>query len=254
MSESGLLKNAKDSTEQSKKAEAKERIEMVLYEWKIEKEKGNNDFEGFFNQKSTENYIDGFEKNKEEGKYNIYKDSYVIVIDSNGNIVEDIQKSGPHHPTVSNIKITTDGTTEVADRTQGPGVKLQINFDSSIENGTIKSVTPAIPYTTNGTEKEVIFTIVGTVDGTDYNKTQKISIESKYKKRQYPELTADKLNVVLSTTENTTLEDSYINKIVIPAGFKIVSNSDTNNATTVDKGIIIEDATEMASNVIEWTT
>ena len=172
LSESGLLKNAKDSTEQSKKAEAKERIEMVLYEWKIEKEKGNNDFEGFFNQKSTENSIDGFEKNKEEGKYNIYKDSYVIVIDSNGNIVEDIQKSGPHHPTVSNIKITTDGTTEVADRTQGPGVKLQINFDSSIENGTIKSVTPAIPYTTNGTEKEVTFTIVGTVDGTDYNKTQ----------------------------------------------------------------------------------
>ena len=37
------------------------------------------------------------------------------------------------------------------------------------------------------------------------------------------------------------------NKIVVPAGFKIVSNADTNNATTVDKGIVIEDATSSAT-------
>ena len=54
---------------------------------------------------------------------------------------------------------------------------------------------------------------------------------------------SDNIGNVLSTTENTELEDAYGNKIVVPAGFKIVSNSDTNNATTVDKGIVIEDAT-----------
>ena len=54
-------------------------------------------------------------------------------------------------------------------------------------------------------------------------------------------------NKVLSTTENTELEDAYGNKIVVPAGFKIVSNSDTDNATTVDKGIVIEDATTGAT-------
>ena len=54
---------------------------------------------------------------------------------------------------------------------------------------------------------------------------------------------ADNIGSVLSTTENTELEDAYGNKIVVPAGFKIVSNSDTSNATTVDKGIVIEDAT-----------
>ena len=53
----------------------------------------------------------------------------------------------------------------------------------------------------------------------------------------------DNIGSVLSTTDNTELEDAYGNKIVVPAGFKIVSNSDTNNATTVDKGIVIEDAT-----------
>ena len=31
--------------------------------------------------------------------------------------------------------------------------------------------------------------------------------------------------------------------IVVPAGFKIVVDDTTNNATTVDKGIVIEDAT-----------
>ena len=49
---------------------------------------------------------------------------------------------------------------------------------------------------------------------------------------------ADNIGIVLSTTENTTLEDAYGNKIVVPAGFKI-----TNDATTVNEGIVIEDTT-----------
>ena len=43
---------------------------------------------------------------------------------------------------------------------------------------------------------------------------------------------------VLSTEKNTELVDEKGNKIVIPAGFKV-----TGDATTVDKGIVIEDAT-----------
>ena len=58
---------------------------------------------------------------------------------------------------------------------------------------------------------------------------------------------SDNIGNVLSTTDNTELEDAYGNKIVVPAGFKIVSNSDTNNVTTVDKGIVIEDATSAAT-------
>ena len=54
---------------------------------------------------------------------------------------------------------------------------------------------------------------------------------------------ADNLGTVLSTTDNTELQDAYGNKIVVPAGFKLVSNDDTSSAQTVDKGIVIEDAT-----------
>ncbi len=54
---------------------------------------------------------------------------------------------------------------------------------------------------------------------------------------------ADNIGSVISTTDNTELEDEYGNKIVVPAGFKIVSDSTTGNATTVNNGIVIEDAT-----------
>ena len=57
----------------------------------------------------------------------------------------------------------------------------------------------------------------------------------------------DNIGSVLSTTDNTELQDAYGNKIVVPAGFKIVSDSTTSNATTVDKGIVIEDATTGAT-------
>ena len=52
----------------------------------------------------------------------------------------------------------------------------------------------------------------------------------------------EKVGKVLSTTDNTELKDAKENKIVVPAEFKIV-----NGATTVDKGIVIEDVTETAT-------
>ena len=52
----------------------------------------------------------------------------------------------------------------------------------------------------------------------------------------------DNIDIVLSKTKNIELKDEKGNKIVVPAGFKI-----TNDATTVDKGIVIEDATETAT-------
>ena len=53
---------------------------------------------------------------------------------------------------------------------------------------------------------------------------------------------AMKYNDVLNEKDNTELKDAKNNKIVVPAGFKIVDG-----ATTVDKGIVIEDVTETAT-------
>ena len=54
-------------------------------------------------------------------------------------------------------------------------------------------------------------------------------------------ITSEKINKVLSETKNTNLKDEYGNKIVVPAGFKIKVDDDTNNATHVTEGIVIQD-------------
>ena len=66
--------------------------------------------------------------------------------------------------------------------------------------------------------------------------------EKELNKYTAQELTNDKVNKVLSETENTILKDVNGNIFTLPAGFKI-----TGDATTVDKGIIIEDSTSGAT-------
>ena len=56
-------------------------------------------------------------------------------------------------------------------------------------------------------------------------------------------LVNDKMNKVLSTKKNVKIEDEKGNIFVLPAGFKIVVDDTTDNAKTVDKGIVVEDAT-----------
>ena len=71
--------------------------------------------------------------------------------------------------------------------------------------------------------------------------------EKELNKYTAQELTEDKINKVLSETENIVLKDANGNIFTLPAGFKVVVNDDTGNAKTVDKGIVIEDATDAAT-------
>ena len=236
LTNTGIFGKAKDAQTKSALAEAKEKMTLLLNEWQMDHVTSTKTLETFLQEKVTDKTIEKYKK-LDNGNYEVYINGYVGVIDGEGNIVEEMQKAGPR-PTISNITIKSeDGTTDVADNSQKAGTKLQINFSSSIENGTIKSVTPAVPYTTNGTETEVTFTVVGTVDGKDYTIKKTVNVASKYKQRQYPAVEANK-----TYNENTTLQDAYLNKIVIPAGFKV-----TNDTINVAEGIVIEDATSGAT-------
>ena len=236
LTNTGIFGKAKGAQTKSALAEAKEKMTLLLNEWQMDHVTSTKTLETFLQEKVTDKTIEEYKK-LDNGNYEVYINGYVGVIDGEGNIVEEMQKAGPR-PTISNITIKSEeGTTDVADNSQKAGTKLQINFSSSMENGTIKAVTPAVPYTTNGTETEVTFTVVGAIDGKDYTIKKTVNVASKYKQRQYPAVEANK-----TYNENTTLQDAYLNKIVIPAGFKI-----TGDATTVDKGIVIEDATSGAT-------
>ena len=246
LTNTGIFGKAKDAQTKSALAEAKEKMTLLLNEWQMDHVTSTKTLETFLQEKVTDKTIEEYKK-LDNGNYEVYINGYVGVIDGEGNIVEEMQKAGPR-PTISNITIKSeDGTTDVADNSQKAGTKLQINFSSSIENGTIKSVTPAVPYTTNGTETEVTFTVVGTVDGTDYTIKKTVNVARKFK--QFEKLTLDKLNT--SFTENKTFQDPKGNIITVPTGFKIVSTNDTNSNTnavpTVDQGIVIEDATSGAT-------
>ena len=64
------------------------------------------------------------------------------------------------------------------------------------------------------------------------------------------------LNAVISTTDNTPLTDDFGNKIIVPAGFKIlVDNTTSYTADDIDvtKGIVVEDTqAETAGNQFVW--
>ena len=69
-----------------------------------------------------------------------------------------------------------------------------------------------------------------------------------YLPQEIPQL-KDNIGKVLSLTENTTLQDENGNKVVVPAGFKVVADDTTNNAKTVEQGIVVEDEN---SNQYVW--
>ena len=243
LTNTGIFGKAKDAQTKSALAEAKEKMTLLLNEWQMDHVTSTKTLETFLQEKVTDKTIEEYKK-LDNGNYEVYINGYVGVIDGEGNIVEEMQKAGPR-PTISNITIKSeDGTTDVADNSQKAGTKLQINFSSSIENGTIKAVTPAVPYTTNGTETEVTFTVVGTVDGTDYTIKKPVSVANKYQKPFTGTTVQEAITYgsMLNSSKNTELKDVKNNKIVIPAGFKV-----TNDTTNVAEGIVIEDATSGAT-------
>lgn len=69
-------------------------------------------------------------------------------------------------------------------------------------------------------------------------------IELETNKTLIGDLVADNVNKVVNEKKNAELLDENGNKIVVPAGFKIVSDDTTNNAQTVEQGIVVEDEKE----------
>lgn len=79
-------------------------------------------------------------------------------------------------------------------------------------------------------------------------------IELETNKTLIGDLIADNINKVVNEKKNVELLDENGNKIVVPSGFKIVSDDTTNNAQTVEKGIVVEDENENQYVWIPCTT
>ena len=203
LTNTGIFGKAKDAKSKSELADAQEKITLLEHEWQMESASNTNATLGeFLAEKVKDKTIDSYEAGG--SNYKVYIKGYVGTFDKDGKLVGKVEKAGPH-PTISNITIKSeDGSTDVADNSQKAGTKLQINFSSSIKDGTIKSVTPAVPYTTNGTETSVTFTVVGTVGKQDYTAQIPVSIENKYKVA-----TLVNANTIASATDTEKANNYY---------------------------------------------
>lgn len=85
--ENGLLKKATKAKEENKLAQAKEQINLMLQEYRIERDTGSNkSFENFLQEKKNDKKIDGYEKNEnynENSKklWDIELDGYFFTVD-----------------------------------------------------------------------------------------------------------------------------------------------------------------------------
>ena len=86
-----------------------------------------------------------------------FKSGRVYLVDLDGNV------SRYNEIAVGELTVK-NGTTEVADGSKSVPLNtaLTINFTASISEGSITSISPTLPYTTNGTETSKTFTITGT--------------------------------------------------------------------------------------------
>lgn len=176
--ENGIITRTEEAKKEHEEEKVKEKISIMLTEYTVEKELDNKTLMEFLEKKKANNEIDELIDNK-NGTYTIEADGYELTINKIKLDIIKIEKAGLK-PKVRNISITTDGTTVAEDASIPVGTPLQINFDHSIDGGTTV-VDKTLPYITDGTEQEVLFTITGTVNEQTYTKIVKVSITSKYR-------------------------------------------------------------------------
>ena len=102
LTNTGIFQKAQDAEGKSKLADAKESMTLLLHEWQVEHVTSDKTLETFLGEKVADSTIEDYKK-LENGNYEVYIKGYVGVIDSEGNLVEDVQKAGPR-PTISNVK------------------------------------------------------------------------------------------------------------------------------------------------------
>ena len=157
--DNGILQKATDVKEQTGIGQEKEIIALA-YNSVFAKKIGSgdttpiNDSE-LRNELSNYSEIDSVAMNDEDIVVT-FKSNRSYLVKSNGEI------SKQNNINISSL-VVKNGTTEVIDGSKSvePSTPLTINFIASITEGSIASITPSIPYTTNGTETSKTFTITG---------------------------------------------------------------------------------------------
>ena len=125
----GLIGKTKDAQLKSLKAEAEEKLKLLLYEYHIANAESGISLEDFLNEKLAKNEIE--DVNITEEGIEIYIDGFYAIIDGNGNIIEGMQKAG--------IKPELTYTLSTTEANQDK-VTIIVNAISKDENATIANI------------------------------------------------------------------------------------------------------------------
>ena len=197
--ENGILGKATTAKAKSAEEEARERVNLMLADWKMENAINSDIMLDYYLTSTSGKYYEeiksfGIEQpidkvNEEQYYATVYIDGsgYDVLIELNQNkepIIKKIEKVG-RRIRVKNTKIIkkTGETEEIPnDYTIGNDEKLYINFEASIENGEITKVTPNIPYEVDSNGK-VEFEIIGNVNGEECQRKYIVEVK-KYTLKQ----------------------------------------------------------------------
>ncbi len=175
--ENGLLKKATKAKEENKLAQAKEQINLMLQEYRIERDTGSNkSFENFLQEKKNDKKIDGYAKNEnynENSKklWDIELDGYFFTVDEAPLKIVSYAKT----------KVRPRATVEMITKgyvLEGNMVQFKINIElpDELKGATTSVVLPeevtktedVYSVTKNGTYE---FEVKANKDGADYKTT-----------------------------------------------------------------------------------
>ena len=172
--DNGILGQAGNAKTQTDIAEEKEIIDLAVVHamrkskyGDITKDNLDNEFNKYSEIKSTEQ--------TDNGIVVTFKSNRQYLVDSNGNV------SSYSDITIGNL-VVKDGNTVLAENCKSVqlGKALTINFDASISDGQITSISPNIAYTTAG-ERSKTFKIIGkTSDGQEITKEYTVNLNGYY--------------------------------------------------------------------------
>jgi len=147
--ENGILTKASTAGEKNKEAEAKEKVELILQEYAIQKYTENANFGEFLKEKKKSKDIDEYEKGTED-IWTIEVDGYAFDVNEKTLKIEDYGKAGLR-PKAS-INIITEGYVLEGSNVQ---FKIKVTLPEELTGAKITIIEPA----TGVTKSEEIYTV-----------------------------------------------------------------------------------------------
>ena len=264
----GVIYKAQYGKQEMQEEDAKEKVILLLSKWKIRKVESKITLDEYLTSDTYKQEIESY------GIYSVEKEEdenvlYYFTIKS-GNAVYDVEVDEKANITnvykgrvkikIKDLLIKTESGQIPKEDSVRPTKKLVITFSPTISNGEITDVTCTgantltfsngqVTYTTNGTEKEIKFTVNALTDGEVSSLDKTVNLEKLYWQTDKPHVIIED-GVLLNTNykiSNTTItqKSGYVE-------IKILKHKETYTGEGISW--YIQNATGLSKFTIEYCT